>query len=40
MILTLNSHFFLQASDGAWQLDTVVSIVVQDDNDNAPKFDR
>ncbi len=30
----------IEATDGAWKLDTVVTIVIQDDNDNAPNFDH
>ncbi len=30
----------VQASDGAWKLDTTVTILVQDENDNSPNFDH
>ena len=30
----------VQASDGAWKLDTTISVLVQDENDNIPVFDH
>ena len=30
----------IQATDGAWKLETVISVTVQDDNDNVPTFDH
>jgi protocadherin Fat 4 len=30
----------VQASDGAWKLDTTISVLVQDENDNLPVFDH